>query len=72
MSSPKIGEEGGLDFVVAGALGALMAVGDEALLLTLQAFAVSLGHDHDQAYRYAELWLPGYRRFLKSEGVANC
>lgn len=66
-----VGAEGGLDWVLAGGLGALLSSGDDAILLTLQAFAVSLGHDETKARQAAELWLPTYRSFLQERGVAN-
>jgi hypothetical protein len=71
VSEPKIGERGGLDWVLAGALGALLGVGDDALLLTLKAFAVSLGFDARYAEAKAAEWLPEFRAHLKKRGVAN-
>lgn len=67
----KIGDPGGLEWTLAGALGALMGVGDDALLLTLKEFAVSLGFTEEFAGARAAEWLPQYRAQLKKGGVAN-
>jgi hypothetical protein len=62
---------GEIDWVTKGALGALLGVGDEALVSTLAAFAVQLGYSDEEALAQAKSFLPGYKAFLKSEGVAN-
>lgn len=71
MSRSRIDEQGGLEWTLKGSLGALMGVGDDALLLTLKAFAVSLGFDARYAEAKAAEWLPEFRAHLKKRGVAN-
>lgn len=68
---PQVGEEGGYDWVLAGELGAMLGAGDRPILLTLRAFAVACGIPEDVAAEAATDWLPLYRGYLKSRGVAN-
>lgn len=74
---PQVGAEGGLDWLTAGALGALMGVGEEALLGFLGSFAMHLrerGHfdcDVVVMVEEAQAFLADYRAYLKSQGVSN-
>ena len=74
---PEVGEEGRLDWIAAGALGALMCVGDEALLSFLGSFVAFLAQaggddiNTEEVLKYSQAFLIDYKRYLKEQGVAN-